>query len=297
MLKTHKNNDRAQGILFIILAGFFFSSMSLVLRMAGDLPTMQKAFFRNSVAAVISTFLLLRTPEKFHIRKKSLPSLFMRSICGMVGMVANFYVIDRIGLSDANMLNKLSPFFAIVASVFILHEVADKVEWLCVGIAFAGALFIIKPSADVTSVYGLIGLLGGFGAGMAYTFVRKLGKAGERGPVIVMFFSVFSTLVCLPFMIFGYEQMTLRQTILLVSTGFLAAGGQLSITKAYTKAPAKEISVFDYCQILFSALFGALHFDEYPDVLSIVGYLVIIAVAVVKWRYGMKKNPVPAESQ
>lgn len=99
-------------------------------------------------------------------------------------------------------------------------------------------------------VYALIGVCGGFGAGVAYTFVRKLGQSGERGPVIVMFFSVFSCIVTLPFMIIEYEPMSAIQLIFLLLAGASAAGGQLSITKAYTKAPAKEISVFDYTQVI-----------------------------------------------
>ena len=45
-------NDKKQGIIYIIMAGFFFALMTFFVRMSGDLPTMQKAFFRNAVAAV-----------------------------------------------------------------------------------------------------------------------------------------------------------------------------------------------------------------------------------------------------
>jgi len=286
-MKTISN--KSQGILYIVLAGFFFASMSLLVRLAGELPTMQKAFFRNAVALVVSLVLLSRTEEKFRIKKQSIPFLFLRSVFGTIGLISNFYALDKMGLADANMLNKLSPFFVIILSAIILHEKADFVEWACVAVAFIGALFIIKPSFNITSVYGLVGLLGGFGAGMAYTFVRKLGILGERGPVIVAFFSLFSCLVTLPFFIVQYEKMTIVQLLLLICAGVMATGGQLCITKAYTKAPAREISVFDYSQIVFSALLGFIFFTELPDYLSFIGYAIIICVAVIKWRYGLKK--------
>ena len=262
---------------------------------------MEKAFFRNAVAAVVAAFLLIRAKEPFYAPKKSWGGLFMRSFCGTVGLICNFYAIDRLNIADANMLNKLSPFFAIIMSTFILKEKANKVEWGAVVLAFTGALLVIKPSFDIQFVYGLIGALGGLvpaligvcgglGAGIAYTMVRVLGTHGVKGPVIVLCFSLFSCVVTLPFFIIGYKPMSMTQFVCLMLAGVCAAGGQICITTAYTKAPAKAISVFDYTQIIFAALLGILFLDQIPDALSVAGYIVIIGTAIFKWQYNMKHD-------
>ena len=281
-------NDKKQGILYIIMAGLFFALMTFFVRMAGNLPTMQKAFFRNAVAAVAALFLLARSEEGFKIKKSSWRDLFLRSFFGTMGLICNFYAVDRLAIADANILNKLSPFFAIIMSYFILKEKANKTEWLCVVVAFIGALFVVKPSMDMQFVNAMIGMLGAFGAGVAYTFVRKLGKAGERGPVIVMCFSVFSCIVTTPFLIIGAKPMSLYQIVMLLLAGAAATGGQLSITKAYTKAPAKEISVFDYSQVVFAAALGLVFLGQIPDLMSIIGYVIIIGSAVFKWNYNLQ---------
>ncbi len=270
------------------MAGLFFALMTFFVRMAGNLPTMQKAFFRNAVAAVVALFLLARSEEGFKIKKSSWRDLFLRSFFGTMGLICNFYAVDRLAIADANILNKLSPFFAIIMSYFILKEKANKTEWLCVVVAFIGALFVVKPSMDMQFVNAMIGMLGGFGAGVAYTFVRKLGKAGERGPVIVMCFSVFSCIVTTPFLIIGAKPMSLYQIVMLLLAGAAATGGQLSITKAYTKAPAKEISVFDYSQVVFAAALGLVFLGQIPDLMSIIGYVIIIGSAVFKWNYNLQ---------
>lgn len=100
--------------------------------------------------------------------------------------------------------------------------------------------------------------------------------------MIVFFFSTFSTLFVLPFVIADFKPMTGTQFLILLAAGASAAGGQLSVTAAYSRAPAKEISVFDYSQILFAALLGFLFLGELPDVYSVIGYVVIIGAAV--WR-------------
>lgn len=160
-----ERNERRQGIICIIMAAFFFSLMTLLVRMAGDLPTMQKAMFRNLVAAVVSFGMLLK-----------------------------------------------------------------------------------------------------------------------KGEIIVLFFSVFSVVVCLPGAFFTYQPMSGRQLLILLLAGVAATGGQLAITAAYTHAPAKEISVFDYSQILFAALWGFLFLGQIPDGYSFLGYAIILAAAVLKLR-------------
>lgn len=277
-----RTNTRAKGIACIIMAAFFFSLMTVMVHLAGELPTMQKTLFRNLVAAIIAWIMLFAGRQPIRIRRADLPDLLMRSICGTLGMICNFYAIDRLNISDANMLNKLSPFFAMLMSIVILKEKAGKKEWAIVAVAFIGALFVIKPRFDMGTVPALIGALGGFGAGVAYTFVRKLGKKGVTGPIVVMFFSTFSTLFCLPFFLYSYEPMSMRQLLCLCGAGLTAAGGQLAITAAYTYAPAKEISVYDYTQVIFAAIWGFFIFGQRPDIFSVIGYVIIIGAAVYR---------------
>ena len=279
-------SNRTKGILFILMAGFFFSLMSVFVRLSGNVLTMQKAFFRNIIATAVAAVLLVRSGQSVFIGRRNLPALLMRCIFGTVGIVSNFWAVDHMRIADANMLNKLSPFFAILMSIFILKELPSKVEWICVIVAFIGAAFVAKPSAGMVSFPALVGLLGGFTAGTAYTFLRKLGLNGVRGPVIVMAFSAFSTVVLLPNLILNYHPMTLQQFLCLIMAGSCAAGGQLSITAAYQHAPARDISVFDYSQVVYAAMFGFLLFGELPDIWSFVGYVIIIGTAFVKWFLG-----------
>ena len=249
---------------------------------------MQKAFFRNAVAAGVATVTLIRGGCNFRIKKGNHKDIFFRCLFGTTGLIANFYAIDRLGIADANMLNKLSPFFAILLSVPILKEKPTKRDVIATMIAFSGALFIIRPSGlNMEYVPALIGLYGGFGAGTAYVFVRKLGKQGERTPIIVLCFSLFSCLLTLPFLIFQYKPMSARQLTCLVLAGVFASLGQFSITTAYKFAPAKELSVFDYMQVIFAAIWGICFLGEFPEPLSIVGYVIIIGTALVRWRRGM----------
>lgn len=234
---------------------------------------------------MIAFIILLRSGEGIHYEKCHLPMLFVRSICGTLGIMCNFYAVDNMNISDASMLNKLSPFAAVLFSIFMLKEKVNLRQVFSLIVVFAGALLVIKPSMNFSEFKpGAVGLLGGLSAGAAYTAVRYLGNHGAKGPHIVFFFSAFSTIVMLPYLLTAYKPMHLSQFLILLLTGAFAAAGQFSITAAYSNAPAKEISIFDYTQIIFAAVLGFAFFGQVPDIYSIVGYIVILSVTVFTWR-------------
>ena len=286
-----ESKKRYEGIICIIMSAFCFALMSFFVRMAGDLPPIQKSFFRNFVAAIFAGVILMKNGVPFHCKKENLGYMLGRSICGTIGILCNFYAVDHLVLADASMLNKMSPFFAVIFSYFLLKEKITVPQGLFVIGAFVGSLFVIKPTfSNMDLLPSLIGLCGGIGAGAAYTMVRKLGERGEKGPFIVFFFSTFSCVVTLPWLLFDYHPMSLAQIGILLFAGLSAAGGQFSITAAYCYAPAREISVYDYSQFIFSAGLGFFFFEQIPDLLSWIGYAVICLMAVAMFLYNNRRT-------
>ncbi len=279
-------NKKNIGIIYIIFSSFCFAFMNAFVKLAGDLPAIQKSFFRNFIALIFAIIILSKNKTPFKCtNKKNYPILLIRAGIGTIGILLNFYSVDKLVLSDASMLNKMSPFFTILFSYWFLKENLTVFQISSVIVAFVGSLFIIKPSFNLDAIPSICGLLGGMCAGLAYTAVRYLGQHGEKGPFIVAFFSAFSCAVTLPFLIFDYHPMTIQQTVFLLLAGLSAAGGQFSITAAYTYAPAKEISVYDYSQIIFAALLSLFLFNQLPDIYSFVGYIIIISTAIISFLY------------
>ncbi len=283
--------SRQKAILYIISAAFFFSLMNTFVRLAGDIPSIQKSFFRNLIAFIFAFLIMRKENVSIKPRKDALGGLMVRSVCGTVGILCNFYAVDHLVIADASMLNKLSPFFAIIFSLLFLKEKVSLMQWMLVIGAFAGSLLIIKPSFSNADMFpAIIGFIGGMGAGAAYTAVRKLSGMGVKGTYVVFFFSGFSCLVTLPSLIFDYHAMTLIQLLYLILAGCSAAAAQFSITAAYFNAPAKEISVYDYSQVIFSAIIGMIVFGQMPDIFSIAGYIIICAMAVIMFIRSKKAS-------
>lgn len=286
-----KISNKYKGIFYIILAAFGFAFMNLFVKLAGDLPAIEKSFFRNLVAIFFAFIVMKKKKISFSIPKESRKYIFFRSLFGTIGIFANFYAIGKLYIADASMLNKLSPFFAIIFSYFLLHEKIKPYQLLCVLTAFVGALFILRPGFDSVATFpAFIGLIGGMGAGLAYTNVRLATKHGAPGPLIVFCFSVFSCVCAIPFIIFDHQPLVWWQLASLLLAGLSATLGQFSITAAYTYAPAGELSVYDYTQIVFAALLGIIFLGEVPDVISILGYLIICGAGIVMFLIRRKKE-------
>lgn len=272
--------------------------MTALVHLAGDLPSTQKALFRNLPALIFTFFLMLRRHISFRVEPGNRVSMLGRCLSGTAGLLLNFYAIDRLVLADANMLNKLSPFFAVLFSVFLLRERLKPVQGLGVLTAFVGALFIIRPTGSgLAFLPSLAGAVSGVSAGLAYTFVRKLGKLGENGIRIVFYFSLVSTLITAPFLLFVRCGMSLHQLMILLGAGLGGTFGQLFITRAYFYAPARELSVYDYMQVLFATLWGWLLFDQVPDAWSLLGYTIIVGAAVAMFLYNNRPDSLPPQEQ
>ena len=278
------NNNILKGIFCIIIAGFGFALMSLFVKLSGDLPSIQKGFFRNIIAVFISSIPLIKHWRFINIPRNNTGWLVLisRSVFGTIGLVLNFYAISHISLADSSIIQKLSPFIIIILSYIFFKEEMTRFQVFSIIIAFIGITLIIKPSGNnIISMGALAALLGALCAGIAYTCVRYLGTHNISGEFIIFFFSSLSSLMLLPYLILDYRTMTYYQLSMLILAGISATIGQYGVTFAYKFAAAKNISVFDYSQVLFSGIFGYMFFGEFPDFQSLIGYIIVISVGIV----------------
>ena len=139
-------NQKTRGILCILTSAFFFALMNTFVRMSGDLPSIQKSFFRNLVAVCFAAAILLKDRRPERLDREKLGWLILRSVFGTAGILFNYYAVDHLVLADATMLGKIAPFAAILFSWLLLKERITPVQGLAEGAAFCGCLHIVKPT-------------------------------------------------------------------------------------------------------------------------------------------------------
>lgn len=275
-------SEKTRAIILMITACICFTFMNVCVRLSGDLPSVEKTFFRNLITFLIAAVSIVKKREPLNIRRTNIVPAILRTVVGTISIFCGFYAVDHLPIADASILNSLSPFFALFFSALILRERILPRHILCVALAFVGTLFVVRPSGNLAgSLNSLIGAMAGLTSALAYTCVRWANQKGLSGPVIVCFFAGGSCLITLPFMLSAYAHISARQLFFLLLTGFFAAMAQLAVTAAYTKAPARDISIYSYTQMLFTMFVGMLLFQEFPSILSLVGYAIIIGASVL----------------
>lgn len=275
-----------KGVVLMLLASLGFSSMSCCIKLAGNLPALQKVFFRNLISVGVVLLTLAKRHERISCKKENAFLMFMRCALGTVGIVGNYYAVDHMLLSNAAVLAKLSPFVTAIASWLLMSEKLRWPQLAAIAAAFFGSVLVTKPVSEAVGLLPVLsGLMAAFGAGTAYACVRMLLKRGENSNSIIFFFSAFSCLVCVPTMLVSYQPMTLYQTLCLLGAGCFASLGQFAMTNAYRFAASREISAVEYSQVIFAAIYGFVLFDQLPDVWSLLGYLVIFGALILNSWY------------
>lgn len=265
--------------------------MSVISTTVGDVGAMQKVCFRSAFIAVVTAIMMKAKGQSFRIKRNCIKEHFFRSLFGMLGVLGNYYALTHMIISDATMIMEMSPFFVILFCALILKEKADAKQYGFVLLALVGEAFVVKPSAAIFSTPATLIVLGAsICAGFAYTYVRALNLKGESGPIIVFVSSVFSFLTCLPSFIINPVHLSFRQILLLSLMASFACIGQFTVTAAYHYAPSSEISIFDYSQVLFTAVYGWIFYRQVASGSSYIGYVIIITAAVLMYLYNRKQK-------
>ena len=280
----------------MLLSSLSFAAMGALVKLAGSIPTFEKAFFRNLVSLFFSIFLLVRLRQNPWGKPENRLMLLGRGVFGTIGMIFYFYGIDHLILADSGMLNKMNPFFVTIFAFFFLKERLSWHQMISLCIALAGSALIIKPGFNFgQSGPAFICFLSAVFAGLAYVFVSYLGDK-ENSYTIVFWFSLISSIITLPLALLEFTMPSPLQFCMLIGAGITAAAGQFTLTVAYRLAPAGEVSIYNYSNVIFSSIFGILLFSEIPDIFSISGYLLIIAAGYLIFRFGSIKKTQLEES-
>ena len=138
-------DNRPKAIMLMLISALAFSIMSAMVKLSGDIPIFEKVFFRNFIGLIIAYIMVRSSKVKLLGKKENQKYLLSRSILGLLGVILNFYALRYLVISDASILNKISPFFVTFFAIMFLKEKITKVHIFTLIIVFFGALLIIKP--------------------------------------------------------------------------------------------------------------------------------------------------------
>lgn len=278
------NDNISKAIIWMTISALGFALMGAAVHDLKSIPLAETVFARNLIILLMTGTVVLRRQENPISIAVKHPPIIWRSIFGLSGVFMFFFALQNLPLAEASLLNKLSPFVVVLLAGIFLGETTTKKSIGAMIIAFIGTVFVINPGSGYSLWPSIAGIGSAFCAGSAYTIIRSL-KNKVPAHLIVFFFSMFSTLITLPFVLLYGVIPSYNQLLLLAATGAFAGLGQYALTKAFLFSPAGKVSVFSYLSVIFALIVGIILWDEIPGLMQIIGgTLILIGAFLNGWK-------------
>lgn len=270
------------GQIYMLLATLGFTTLGVVVKEVGHLPTLQIVFFR----AIVSCFLCapLLFIHKVSLKSKRFPLILARALFGTGGLFLFFYTIQSMPLASAMTLNYLIPIFTILLASFVTKEKSNWKIYLSFLGAFVGVALIKGFDPRVSLFHTVAALSGCFLAAMAHTLVRRLGST-EPMLRIVFLFPLVTTIIIAPILPFYWIPPRPEDWPFLVLTGVLTLLAQICLTKAYFLESASRVSQFIYLGGILALFYGYFIYDEMIPLMGIVGIFVILGSVSMSQKF------------
>jgi S-adenosylmethionine uptake transporter len=290
--------------LWMVLASFWFALMAVGIKFASNsFGTLELVLYRGLVSMVFMAIVVrargatLRTPvPMMHV---------WRSTIGVLSLSAWFYAIAHLPLATAMTLNYMSGVWvaAFIVGGALLYGDSQKQGPLLgtVLLGFTGVVMTLRPTIDQNQLFaGVVGLLSGMGAALAYMQVTALGKVGEPEERTVFYFSVGTAIVGAVGALFTdltpWSEVRLQDALWVIPIGILASLGQWCMTRAYRKGATLVVASMQYSGIVFAALFSLLLFGDKIAPMGWAGIAVIVASGLLATVLRARAMPnTPAE--
>jgi S-adenosylmethionine uptake transporter len=274
--------------LWMVLGAFFFATMGVGIKLASaSFNTFELVFYRGLISIAFMTAVLrtggvsLRTPVPFMHA--------WRTVVGGSALTAWFYAIAHLPLATAMTLNYMSGIWvaAFIIGGALFYGKAERQGPLLatVLLGFAGVVLTLRPTIDQNQLFaGVIGLLSGMCAALAYMQVTALSRAGEPVGRTVFYFAVGTTITGAVGTLFAgltpWDQITWQAAVWLVPIGVLASLGQWCMTRAYSHGHTLVVASLQYSGIVFASLYSLLLFGDDMPLSAWLGIALIVASGV-----------------
>ena len=275
-----------RGILLIMLAVFLFSSMDTLAKfLLRSYPLPPLIFARYAVHTLLMLMLLAPRMGLDLLRTRRPGLQVMRGLL-LVGSTGLFYLALRyLPLAEAAAITFVAPVMVTALSGPMLKERVGPRQWAAVTLGFIGVLVIIRPGGGMLSYASVFPLITALLFALYQIMTRKL--AGRENPFTTLFFTALvGTLAASLMLPFSWQTPSLTQAGLMVAIGCLGGLGHFLLIRAVEIASPTALAPFIYTQLVWSTLLAFVAFGEFPDLVSLLGMLVIIAAGLlaVNWR-------------
>jgi drug/metabolite transporter (DMT)-like permease len=270
------------GATYLILAGLGLALVNSVVKLIPHIPPYEILFFR-AVVSLALTFAALRAAHISPLGKNR-PMLLLRGLAGTFGLLLYFYTLQSMPFATAVTVQYLHPILTGVVAGYLLKEHPSKIQWLLLGLSFAGVLMVRGFDPRVSAGALAVGVVSACLTSLSFTLIRALRH--EDHAMVVMFYLPLVSLVVLgPYAMIHWVPPTGFEWWVLIAIGALTQISQYFLTRAYQLDTAANITNLNYLGIIYALIIGAAFFNERILPLSLAGMALIAVTSILSARF------------
>ena len=282
------------GALFMTLSMFGYASTDAFIKFIGLILPLSEILFLRGVVAVFLLFLITYIRNEFFIKIKNdqYKYLFLR-IFGDIGCTILFLTaLINMKIANATAILQCLPLaLTFCASLFLKERVGWR-RWSAIIIGFFGVLIIIKPNSEDFNYYSLLAM-----GAVFFIVLRDLSTKKLDQSIPSTFISlVTAASVTLTGLLFAPFQVWVIPSIeifgALSATAVFLILGILFNVMCMRIGEVGFVVPFRYSIILFAIIYGAIFYNEIPDLRMIFGTFIIIVTGLYTF-YREKSLPKP----
>ena len=236
---------------------------------------------------------ILPGPRRERLRTRNLRLLALRSMAWMSITFLFYAGLRHVPLAESIMLVSTAPFMIALLAGPALGERIRPMTWVAIALGFTGVVVVLRPGLGALHWGAVFPLLAAAAFSVAQVVTKRL-SAEEDQWTILIYSAGIAALLLTPFGISAWPEFALTDWMLLAPMGILAAAGDMAILAALRRAPASTLAPYQYSQILWAMIAGALVFGEFPDGMAVAGATIIVTGGLVLWRTGTRTPERPS---
>ncbi len=292
-------NRPLAGIFWMIVTGLNFVAVTAIVKHVGAaLPAAESAFLRYLLGLVFLVP-MIRPILAARLTGRQLRLFVLRGAAHTVGVMLWFFAMTRITIAEVTAMNYMAPIYVSIGAALFLGERIASRRIMAIGVAFLGAMLILRPGMRELSPGHLAMLVVAVVFGVSY-LLAKLLSAEVGAPVIVGMLSVTVAVGLAPFAAAVWVTPTVTQLGWMFLVACFATAGHYTMTLAFAAAPVTVTQPVTFLQLVWAVLLGWAAFGEAPDVwVMLGGGLILGAISFITWREHVLKRravtpPAPA---
>jgi len=276
--------DPVRGVFWMIVTGFNFVAVTAVVKYVGDgLPAAEAAFLRYLLGLVF-LIPMIGSMRAATITPRLWKVFGFRGVVHTLGVTLWFYGMTRISITEVTAMNYMAPIYISIGAALFLGERLAIRRIVAIGIAFLGALIILRPGfrelndGHFAMIFTAIMFAGSY-------LSAKIMADEVSPPVVVGMLSITVTIGLAPLAWWVWVPPTWAQMGWMFLVAVFATAGHFSMTLAFRAAPMTVTQPVTFLQLVWATLLGWAVFSEGVDVFVLLGGALIMAsVVFITWR-------------